>query len=127
MKIVNAKDKPLFGGNGNLPNMGDALLSWFQQIQFVLITKEIVDFELIEVEKPSCFMGVIQPLSSKKLEMKPEGQRAWTWSQIHASPDLVLKNDDVMNIQGVRYRVMNKFDYSKYNYVLYEIVEDFTK
>lgn len=123
--ISSASSKKLSASTGGLPNMSGALLSWFQKITFILITKEIVDFDLVEVERKVCFDGVRQPLSPQKLSMKPEGQRAWKWEQIHALPSVKLKIDDRMNFNGEKFRVMERLDYSEYGYIEYHTALDY--
>lgn len=124
--IQNAKDTPLFSNPGTLPNMQDALADWFQMMTFTIITKETVDHELVETATVVAAKAVRQPLSAQKLMMKPEGQRAWRWEQLHAFPDLILKPDDVVVFNGIRYRVMDKLDYKEYGYLEYHITQDYT-
>jgi hypothetical protein len=121
-----AASKPLsLGGAGALPFVGDAMQGWWQPMTFELIGKTILDHAVIETKTRINFRGVRQPLSPQQLAIKPEGQRAWKWQMIHAEPSLQLKNDDVIYYNGVRYRVMNRSDYTEYGYMYYEIVQDY--
>ena len=117
--IINAKDKPL--SYTGLPQMGEVLPSWFQPLTFDLVTKTVVDYEVQEVRQTIQTQGVRQPMSAKQLEIKPEGQRAWQWETIHCLPDVKLKVDDIVIFDGVRYRVMQKWDWSEYGYLEYHI------
>ena len=45
---------------------------------------------------------------------------------VHADPSLQLEVDMVIKYIGKQYRVMQKMDYSLYQYVQYDIIEDFT-
>jgi hypothetical protein len=45
---------------------------------------------------------------------------------LHAQPVLALQVDDVVLYLGVQTRVMARQDYSIYNYVYYELVQDWT-
>jgi len=110
----------------SLPNVQRTLLGRFQPLVFSLITKRLVDFEETEGSKDIQFRGSVQPLSAQKLLIKPEGQRAWIWKLLYAEPDLKLKMDDVGILDGVRYRVMERTDYSEYGYVEYHLVNDYT-
>ncbi len=125
-KIENGKNIPLNVRTGTIPDMGGALLSWFQPQVFSLVTKQTVGFELIETKTVVQFQGVIQPLSARELFYKPEGQRAWTWWMVHASPSLDLKVDDVITYLERQYRVQAKKPYDIYNYVEYHLVQDWT-
>lgn len=125
--ISNAKDRPLFDNPGTLPNMGGALLNWFQKMVFTVVTKRInPDTFLVEEVQVQCeAMAVKQPLQAEKIQMKPEGQRHWRWEMLHALPDLVLKIDDIVRIGATPYRVMERFPYSEYGFVEYHITQDY--
>lgn len=121
--IKNGANTPLNVGAGTLPNVGGALLSWFQPMTFVIVTKTNVAFQLQETEEEISFRGVIQPLTKRRLEITPEGQQAWTWLQLHSDPSLVLDVDDVVLYLGVRTRVMAVKDYTIYGYREYELCQ----
>lgn len=98
----------------------------FQPMVFTPVVKMTSAFQVIETGTPINFRGNIQPLSPRRLELKPEGQRAWTWLQLHSDPVLKLEVDDVVLYLGVQTRVMNKTDYRLYGFVYYEVVQDWT-
>lgn len=110
---------------GNLPNMSDALLDYFQPMVFTILTKTISKFKVSEQPNNKNFYGVWQPLSPQQLVMKPHGQRSWRWFSLHSDPTLSLKPDDIVKYEGIPYRVMGKFDYTRYKYMQYELVEDY--
>lgn len=124
--IVNAKNTPLNQNSGTVPDVGGALLQWFQPMIFEPIVKSVEGFELDELGDPISFRGVIQPLSNRDLLIKPEGQRAWTWLMLHSDISLRLNVDDVVRWLGIQYRVMARKDYSIYGYMTYELVQDYT-
>lgn len=126
MIIVNAKDTLLTQNPGTLPNMSDALFSYFQPMVFTTIVKTVVNFNVVETPTDVNFLGVWQPFSAQQLAMKPIGQRAWSWFMLHASPGLVLVPDEVVNYLGVQYRVMDQSDYRAYGYVEYHLTDDYT-
>lgn len=125
-KIINARSKSLKKTHG-LPNVSDVIVSWFQPMTFKFLTDNIIDFENHPITKEITSEGVIQPFTSKDLQVKPEGQRAWAWSMLHCLPDVVLKTGEYVLIDGVKYRVMKLTDYSDYGYLEYDIVEAFEK
>jgi len=116
-------------GVGNflaLPDVSDALNSWFQNMVFGLVVKTVnIAGELVETETEINFRGVMQPFTFQQLYLKPEGQRAWKWHKLHAEIQLALKPDDVVVYETVQYRVMKKGDYNKYGYVEYDLVQDY--
>lgn len=124
--IQNASDIPLTQNQGNLPNMGDALLSWFQAMTFTVVTKQTVNFVVVETGTDVSFQGVWQPFGPQDLAIKPRGERDWKWFMVHADPTLVLSPDDVVKYQGTQYRVKEKLDYVPYGYVQYNLIQDFT-
>jgi hypothetical protein len=109
-----------------MPNMANTLNGWETSITLVKITQNIVDGDLVTSEQKISFMGVWQALKDEILELKPEGQRSWSWYWIHAkSGTLNLNTADKIIYQGKRYKVMQRKDYSLNGYVEYQVVEDY--
>jgi hypothetical protein len=125
--IRNASSIPLSANPGTLPDVSGALADWFQPLTFTQIVKTVVNYQAVETETSTTFMGVRQPFSAQQLLMRPEGQRKWKWETIHAYPDLTLDVDDIITFSGVKYRVMQKSNWAEYGYVEYAIVEDYTE
>lgn len=125
MTFFNANSRPLNANTGTVPDMSDTITEWFQPMIFNLVTKETTAFQDVETSDEINFMGVWQPLEAQKLDIKPEGQQAWTWFQVHAWPALILKPDQIIKYLGVEYRVMKKLDYTLYGYVEYHLVENY--
>lgn len=126
MIFKNGKDTPLNQNSGTVPNVGDAMLNWFQNITFGVVTKTVVNAQVVETMEEVTFKGVWQPLTERKLMLKPEGQRAWSWYWLHADPALNLPVDNVVVYLGKQFRVMAKKNYELYGYVEYELVQDYT-
>lgn len=124
--IGNAANRPLNVQTGTVPNVGGAMLDWFQPMVFTRVVKTVVGFQVVETAVPTNFQGVIQPLSGKLLQLKPEGQRGWNWQWLHADPVLSLEIDEVVTYLGVQTRIMSRKDYTIYGYVEYELVQDWT-
>ena len=125
MIITNAKDKGLnFSG---LPQVGGVLPGWFQPLEFEIVTKTLVNYEVQEIIIEISTQGVRQPMMAQKIAIKPEGQRAWKWETLHCLPDVPLKVDDEVIFGGKTYRVMNKWDWTEYGYCEYEICQGYEK
>ena len=90
------------------------------------MVKSVVGSQLVEVDTPFIFQGVRQPFTAQQLALKPEGQRHWKWEMIHAWPNLQLKPDEIITFANQNYRVMQKWDWTEYGYVQYEIAQDYT-
>lgn len=123
--IFNASSIPLSQSTGTLPNVQAAMANWFQPITFIQIVKTVVNFKLVETLTSIDFQGVIQPFTAEQLALRPEGERSWRWFQIHAYPGTPLNTDDVGTIKGQNYRIMEKWDYKEYGYILYNAVADY--
>lgn len=125
--IANGSNRPLNEQPaGTVPDVGGAMRDWFQPMVFEPVTKMTKAFQVVETGTPIAFQGVIQPLSPRRLQLKPEGQRAWTWLELHADPVLSLNVDEVVIYQGVQTRIMARDDFQLYGYVRYELVQDYT-
>lgn len=109
-----------------MPNMAGTLVGWFQPLVFGVVVKEYINYEVVETMTEVNFRGVWQPLETRKLLLKPENQRSWTWIQCHAHTNLHLENDSVIKFRGVQYRVMAQWDYSLNGFYEYHLVEDYT-
>ncbi len=124
--IQNGKNTPLNVKTGTFPDVSGAMNDWFQPMVFERVTKETIGFQVVETGYETAFRGVIQPLSARRLEQKPVGQRAWTWVLLHAEPVLTLQVDEVVTYRGKQTRVMARKNYSLNGYVEYELVQDWT-
>lgn len=108
------------------PQMHGSLQGWFQPLLVGIVTiRQNDDHEAVESVRTQSASGIIQPLSARALEVKPEGERNWKWVMLHCTRNLQLNNDDVVRIRGKQYRVMRNWGYEDYGYLQYELCEDF--
>lgn len=109
-----------------MPQMAAAFSGWMQNITMSVFTQKVVDNGLVEDHwNEICFAGTIQPLSARAIALKPEGQRAWDWFQIHTFSRLEISTNDRISWEGQIYKVMAVKDYGLNNYVEYHIVQDY--
>lgn len=108
-----------------LPNLSNPVRAYMQKLTFDLITKSIVNFELQETRRTITTMGVRQPVDPQKLQIMPEGQRAWRYECLHLLPKIQIKIDDIVVFRNVQYRVVEKYDCSEYGYIEYMIAQTF--
>lgn len=120
------KDIPLNQNSSGVPNVKDALTSYFQPITFSEVTKAVRNFSVVETKTNVSFMGVWQPSRSQSLEMQTRGQRKWSYFTLHSDLTISLDPDDVITYLGTQYRILSKRDYSLYGYFEYELVNDYT-
>lgn len=124
--IQNAADVPFNVREGSIPNMSDALLDWYQDMQFNKVTKTMAVGKVQEEMVLVNFRGIINPFTGRQLYLKPEGERKWKWHEIFSDAALVLKPDDVVQYKNTQYRVMWVGDYRIYGYMQYHVIEDYT-
>lgn len=111
-----------------MPQMNAAFSGWMKKISLVVITQQQINGFMKDIESAVTFQGTIQPFSDKQLMLKPEGERAWMWYQIHAiAGQLNLDTNDKIIYDGVRYKVMALRDYSLNNYIEYHVIRDYQK
>lgn len=109
-----------------MPFMEAAFSNWTSPIALIRISQQIIDGIVTDTREYMRLIGTVQPLEERKLQLKPEGQRSFTWLQIHIvggySP---LKNNDRVEYKGKKYKVMALWDYTQNNYTEYHLVQDF--
>lgn len=110
-----------------MPQMNAAFSNWDVALLLVHITQQIIDGFVRDIPHEIPFHGVVQPLSPKQIALKPEGERAWTWLQVHvqASSPVKLTPNDRFLYNCVAYKVMARLDYTADNYIEYHAVQDY--
>lgn len=113
--------------NSSLPNMSQTIKSWFLNITFEVVEREIGDGAdpVVTVVQTINTKGVVRPPSDKDLKLLPEGAWAWEWLQIHCLPDVKLNTNQFVRYDNTLYKVMAKKDWTKYGYVRYTLLEAF--
>ena len=109
------------------PQISPDFSGWGSSLLLVQITQQIIDGLVQDIIHQTPFHGVVQPLSPKQLMLKPEGERAWAWLQIHIQANSPVKlnvNDRIM-YNCCKYKVMARLDYSANNYIELHVVQDF--
>ena len=111
--------------NPALPNMSETIKSWFLNITFDIVERDIEDSAdpVVKVVKTVNTRGVVRPPSDKDLKLLPEGAWAWEWLQIHCLPDVELDTNQFVKYDGKLYKVMAKKDWRKYGYMRYTLLE----
>ena len=109
-----------------MPHIRSAFAGWMQKVTLVVISQTVIDGFIKDTEATICFRGTIQPLSKEAIALKPEGERSWQWLQIHSIDRcLNLKTNDKIRYNGVKYKVMNIWDYSLNGFIEYDVVRDY--
>lgn len=109
----------------SIPAVDDALWGLDETEQLRVITKTFVDFEVVESndDGPAIWIdGILQPMNSQDLVIKPEGQRTWQWWTLYTESMLDL-DWVVVNPDGARLRVMGSKDWQGGGYRVYELAQ----
>ncbi len=111
----------------NQPKMQAAFGGWSSAMQIFLLTQTVLDDGTVEDTQTLVNLrGVFQPLQPKKIALKPEGQRAWSWYQMHIAGDAKgLKVNDRILWRGVQYKIMASNNYSQNNFWEFHLIEDY--
>lgn len=121
--IIDGNTRTLKQSAIGVPNMSEALMGWMQTMDVITVSKTVSNFLLVETEDQRTIQAVRQPLSQTRLEIKPEGQRAWKWELLHTTENFEL--DDKVNFDGTQYRIMSKFRWAEYGFFEYEICQNY--
>lgn len=109
----------------DLPDVSAGIQMYFQPFRIGLVYKQNNRGYLQEFINTFQTQGFRIAQSPQQLALKPEGERDWKWSTLFMLPEPSLKVDDVVTIQKVRYRVMQKRDNKEYSCVEYELLQDY--
>ena len=108
-----------------MPNMLTTLSGFERSFVFELVKKVAVGGVLKESDavKPTLFFdGVLEPIHSKDLLIKPEGQRSWKWWVLFT--DLKLEVDNIIrDPEGKNFRIMTSEDWRQAGYFKYTLTE----
>lgn len=109
-----------------LPNVSDTLTGWEVDIYAVFVKQSMIDGEIINQDIIKKISGTLQPLKAEEVDLKPEGQRAWQWYDIHVkSVYPVLRVEQKIKVNNIDYKIMAVKDYSLYGYVEYHVVRNY--
>lgn len=125
MAIVNGKNQKIYE-TSDLPDPSASVLKFLIPVKIGIVTTQNFGGLPNPIIRWTRTQAVCQPFSPEQLEVKTEGQRSWKWSTLHCIPDLVLNTNDRIIFDNIHYKVMQKLDYTRYGYLEYHIVEDFT-
>lgn len=109
-----------------LPNVQSALVGWEVPIVADYIKQDYVNDEIVNITEKKKIRGVLQPLKATEINLKPEGQRAWAWYQLHVNPQYKeLQVGQYVHINGQKYKIMACNNYDMYGYLEYHVVRGY--
>lgn len=107
------------------PSMRGTVIGWFKPITMIFLTTTVTDGQSKATERELKTSGMIQAGDPENLEMKAEGERSWEWFVLHTLPNAQMQTDDRVSLAGVKYRVMNRTDWSTNGFMRYDLIKDF--
>jgi len=124
-RVMSANKRTLSESYGGLPQMAQSVQTLMIPMSVAILSVENVGGFAQTTERMKRTMGCKQPASAEQISIRPEGERSWKFFTFHCLPDLVLTTGDRITINGSRYRVMEKSDFTEYGYLEYLVAEDF--
>ena len=111
---------------GLLPNVGDALTGWEVSVIANYIHQVSFKGDIIDIPHKKRIAGVLQPLRPEDVELKPEGQRSWSWFMLHVKSSYDrLRVEQQLEIGGQPYKVMSVKNYENYGYIEYHVIRSY--
>ena len=109
-----------------VPYMGKTLKGWTQKTNIKKVTQTIVNHKTVETESPITLKCNFQPMPAAKVNRKPEEQRTWKWWSIIVTEGELLKTDDIIIKDSVRYKIESVNNWTESGFQKYEAIEDYT-
>jgi len=112
-----------------MPDVSGTLEGWKHDITLVKLSRTITDGVSTPTETEHEYSGTVQPLSPQQIKLKDEGQRSWSWWQIHIdiNAPVELIPDDRIVYNGLKLKVMAKRNYTLNGYIEYHAIEDYAR
>lgn len=129
--VLCAGDAPTIeSAQTTLPSMRGTVIGWFKPLKIGVVQTSIADEgpedgQVQEVLRWIETSGVLQPGSPENLSVQPEGERSWENAVLHVFPQLNVPTGTKLQIAGMKFEVMARWDYSVNGYVKYELVQSF--
>lgn len=108
-----------------VPYLATAVRGWTQPISVELVTKSIVNYQVVQTRTPTTLNINIQPMPAQEVVRRPEDQRKWRWWSIIVREGPLLDIDDVVTVDGVSYRIVKVHNWTLSGFQKYEALEDY--
>lgn len=122
--IENGKDNGFNTVSAGLPDVSVAVHAFLQQVIIQFVQTQMIDGYSKDIRRQVRTMASVQPMD-EKLAIRKEGERSWRWSVVHMSPDPGLSTDDVFELLGTTYRIMQKMNWGQYGYTEFHCIEEY--
>lgn len=108
-----------------VPYLAGALKGWTTKTSVILITQSVVNHQTTEAETATILDINRQPVPAARVNQKPEEQRTWKWWSFIIKQGPLLKTDDIIIIDSIRYRIKSSSNWSESGFTKYEAIEDY--
>lgn len=110
--------------NSRLPTPLLGIISWSQSVLLKKITQTVVDGDVTNEENNVSFKGVVIPMEDEVIQSKPAEQQSWEWYYIFTRNNVSLVNNDRIEYNNTKYKIMERRDYSSYGHIEYHAIKD---
>ena len=124
--LTQAKNKTLSASASSLPSVAGGVEMFLQPVRIGIVQTQLVYGRSTDVTIYKYTQACRQPMA-ENLAVRKEGDRSWRWHTIYMTPEMDLQTNDVIELQGVRFRIMEKTDWKEYGYTSYNAIEDYKK
>lgn len=105
------------------PNVSSVFFNWTSSVQMKIINKTAADFEVFEdTIEVLTFEAVVQPMASRDVNRKPEGERIWRWWTMWSTVDFEI-DTIVQDPDGVQFRIQNTTNWQQGGFFIAEMTE----
>jgi len=124
VKLEKANTRTLSQSSASLPSVENAILHLLQPTRIgkvhTVLAKGYSRDNIITYDT----MASRQPMA-EQLALSKMGDRSWRWHVIHVSSNVIFQTGDIIIINKIQYRIMEKTDWAEYGYIEYHAVEGF--
>ena len=99
--------------SSGLPDVSDVLNGWEIPITANYVEQQNVGGNIVDVPMKKFIKGLKQPLKPEDIALKDEGQRSWSWQDIHIRESIYgeLFTTQILTINGINYKIKAKSDW----------------
>lgn len=108
-----------------VPVVKGALRGWMKKYAVTTYTQTVVNHKVVNTPVTKYIMLNKQPTPPEVVARKPEEQRHWKFWDIHTTKELEFNIDDRFEIEGIGYKIKEKYPYKESGYFHYGCIEDF--
>lgn len=123
--IVPAKNKNINQSPDVAVDVSLGVQMFFQKMIIELVMTNNQNGIMVEYTSTLWTMGVRISQTLRQLAIKPEGERAWKWSDLYTVPGIQIPVDSIIKIQNIKYRVMSSRANQEYGVIAFELLEDY--